>query len=494
MVSSVQNRKLQEAGFDLAALPAVHGGRSRRPNGRLFEAVITKIEILADTAAIILALLSAYGIYQVLELGNHYTYPITKLVGVACGFAITYVLLLERTGAYHPGNSLLRVRETERILRAGVQAALVAYAISYFTQFLFSRWLLALSFVAVPLFLIIEKQIIYSLVRYLHSWGYGVQRVVIYGAGLTGRRLFSALARSPKLGLEPVAFVDDNAELQGSDIFECSYHRRRSAHVAEGPLTRDLIRDYQADVVLVGIPSIGRPKFIEIISEASAAGASVCFVPYHVGPSVAWIDYADVDGLLLAWFKAPHTHDRYEVSKRIFDVVASILTLVVSLPLLLVIWALIRLTSPGPAIFSQERVGRGGAPFRMHKFRTMVSDAPAYSYSPTCADDPRITRLGRLLRRTSLDELPQIFNVLKGEMSLVGPRPEMPFIVDQYEPLHRQRLDAKPGITGLWQLSADRRYLIHENIEYDLYYIRNRSFFMDVAILLHTCFFAMRGV
>jgi lipopolysaccharide/colanic/teichoic acid biosynthesis glycosyltransferase len=130
----------------------------------------------------------------------------------------------------------------------------------------------------------------------------------------------------------------------------------------------------------------------------------------------------------------------------------------------------------------------------MFKFRTMRKEAPPYAYSPKEAEDRRITRLGRFLRRTSLDELPQLLNVVLGDMSLVGPRPEMPFIVDTYNERHFQRLQVKPGITGLWQLSGDRKYLIHENIEYDLYYVKHRNFFMDIAILLHTTIFAMRGV
>ena len=139
-------------------------------------------------------------------------------------------------------------------------------------------------------------------------------------------------------------------------------------------------------------------------------------------------------------------------------------------------------------------MGLNGRRFRMFKFRTMYTDAPTYAYSPKKSDDLRITRLGRLLRRTSLDELPQLLNVLMGSMSLVGPRPEMPFIVETYTERHSQRLQVKPGITGLWQLSGDRSYLIHENIEYDLYYIQHRNFFMDLAILLHTTIFAMRGI
>jgi lipopolysaccharide/colanic/teichoic acid biosynthesis glycosyltransferase len=153
------------------------------------------------------------------------------------------------------------------------------------------------------------------------------------------------------------------------------------------------------------------------------------------------------------------------------------------------------LDSPGPALFVQKRVGRHGRLFDIYKFRSMYTSASRYDFSPTTSFDPRITRLGRFLRRTCLDELPQLINVLTGTMSLVGPRPEMPFIVRNYNSRQRKRLQVTPGITGMWQLSADRALPIHENVEYDLYYIRNRTFFMDIAILVHTALFAVgRGV
>jgi lipopolysaccharide/colanic/teichoic acid biosynthesis glycosyltransferase len=142
----------------------------------------------------------------------------------------------------------------------------------------------------------------------------------------------------------------------------------------------------------------------------------------------------------------------------------------------------------------QDRIGHGGKPFKMYKFRSMYVTAQKYDRSPESGDDPRITPAGRFIRKTSLDELPQLINVLRGEMALVGPRPEMPYIVDQYDSHQAQRLNVKQGLTGIWQLSADRRYAIHESVEYDLYYIEHRCFFLDVAILLHTIAFAMKGV
>jgi len=162
-------------------------------------------------------------------------------------------------------------------------------------------------------------------------------------------------------------------------------------------------------------------------------------------------------------------------------------------PVLILVAVIVRLDSPGPVFFHQTRIGKKGVPFEMHKFRSMRVDSPQYGYHPTSAQDSRITRSGKWLRRTSLDELPQLLNVFRGQMSLVGPRPEMPFIVEKYDARQRQRLQVTPGITGLWQISADRAALIHENLQYDLYYIRNRNFFMDIALLLHTLMFAVRG-
>lgn len=182
----------------------------------------------------------------------------------------------------------------------------------------------------------------------------------------------------------------------------------------------------------------------------------------------------------------------YAFCKRAMDFAVAFLLLALLTPLLILIALLVRLDSPGPALFVQKRVGRNGALFNIYKFRSMYAGSAKYDLSPTTSHDPRITRIGRLLRRTSLDELPQLLNVLFGNMSLVGPRPEMPFIVQHYNARQQQRLSVTPGITGLWQLSPYRGSPIHHNIEYDLYYIQKRTFGMDIAILLQTLFFTMR--
>jgi exopolysaccharide biosynthesis polyprenyl glycosylphosphotransferase len=296
------------------------------------------------------------------------------------------------------------------------------------------------------------------------------------------------------LGLDPVVVVDHDPDLAGQKIFEPWYRRERSVAVQTGPVTADLLRQQRAGAVVVAVPSISNEQLSAIMAQALEANVLAAFVPNHSLLSDAWIEHADIDGLLISSLGHVKEQPLYSGFKRVFDVLFAGLTLVFTLPVGAIIAALIKAESPGPAIFIQQRVGLNGRLFKVYKFRTMYSDAPQYSYSPQAPSDERITKFGRFLRRTSLDELPQILNVLKGDMSLVGPRPEMPFIVQEYQPHHWLRLRVKPGITGLWQLSADRAFLIHENLDYDLYYIRNQGFFMDIAILLHTFFFAMRGI
>ena len=202
--------------------------------------------------------------------------------------------------------------------------------------------------------------------------------------------------------------------------------------------------------------------------------------------------------------------------KRLMDLFISTLLLLLFSPVLLIIAVLIKLDSRGPAIFTQMRIGverrrdhlQGrcekelweldnrfrnrrtknfrGRPFKIYKFRSMTADAPKYEKSPSTVKDDRLTRIGRFLRQTSLDELPQLINVLKGEMSLVGPRPEMPFLVVEYNDYHAIRLQMKPGVTGLWQLYGRRDVPIHQNLSFDLEYIRHWSLALDVRIVVRT--------
>jgi exopolysaccharide biosynthesis polyprenyl glycosylphosphotransferase len=475
---------------DPGAVPSI----ARRTSASPFRSYLTKAEVVADFLTVVGAIIFGYFLYSSMGWGKHVHYPRSVVVAASATFAAVIALMLDRVGAYSSGTSLLRVRETEHVLRVSMQAIGFVFAASFFTSFLFSRWLLVIVLGLVPLFLFLEKHLVYLLVQSLHTKGYGLGRVLIYGSGSTGRRVYSVLRRSPKLGLEPVAFVDDSSARVGSAIFELGYENRSSASVVHGPLTRTLVASWAADLVIIAIPSLQHEKFQQAVEESLAANARVSFVPSNLLHSDPLVGFQDIDGVLLASFSPNPRRFLYERAKRVFDFLGAAVLLVAGCPLFLLLALLIKADSKGPVLFRQKRVGLKGRRFRMFKFRTMYTYAPVYAYSPRESDDGRITRVGRFLRRTSLDELPQLLNVLLGSMSLVGPRPEMPFIVQTYTERHAQRLQVKPGITGLWQLSGDRNYLIHENLEYDLYYIQHQSFFMDIAILLHTSIFAMRGI
>jgi lipopolysaccharide/colanic/teichoic acid biosynthesis glycosyltransferase len=183
----------------------------------------------------------------------------------------------------------------------------------------------------------------------------------------------------------------------------------------------------------------------------------------------------------------------YDLLKRIIDIILSIAVLIILSPLFLVIPIITLIESPGPAIIRQRRVGISGKVFNLYKFRSMKGDV-GYDFSPIRKNDKRVTKIGQYLRRTGIDEIPQFLNVLKGDMSVVGPRPEMEFIVEKYNDLERKRLLVKPGITGLWQIKADRRKLIHENINFDLNYIESRSLYLDLAIMAETAIFMIKSI
>ncbi len=183
----------------------------------------------------------------------------------------------------------------------------------------------------------------------------------------------------------------------------------------------------------------------------------------------------------------------YLFSKRLFDILFSSAVIVCTLPVTMLVALGIRLDSCGPIFFSQQRVGKDGKLFTIYKFRSMQCHSPKYACTPVDdCQDSRVTRVGKILRQSGLDELPQFFNVLRGDMSVVGPRPEMPFLVEQYNDRERARLYVTPGITGPWQLSAARCQPICENLQYDEEYIRRRSMGYDLLIVAKTAILTLK--
>lgn len=467
-------------------------GRTTRAES--FLAIVTLIELIADFLTCFWAVNGAYLIYHMLRIGKQVEYPERDVAAVGVIAGLSVVLLLHKDGAYRGGTSLLRIRETERAIRVPTESLMLLVPIGFLFSIHMSRAVFLLALLLTPFLLILQKQAVFSLVQLFHACGYGTNRVVIYGAGDSGRRVLSSLMQSPKLGLLPVAVIDDNAALSGTPFYELGYYKKRTIRIHNGPLSPEILRSFRCNLLVIAIPSLSFEKYDALLNVAKQAGVGVASVP---GPGLhqqRWMDPIDLGDLLLTSTTAAVAPWGYEAAKRTIDLAISICLLLILSPVFLLIALLTRFDSPGPVLFVQQRVGKDGRLFKMYKFRSMHMAAQKYEVSPVAASDPRITTIGRFIRRTSADELPQLFNVILGNMSLVGPRPEMPFIVESYTAFQRQRLQVVPGITGLWQLSADRGAHIHQNIWYDLYYIRHRSTFLDAAILLHTLMFAMRGV
>jgi len=462
--------------------------------GGYFARALASGEKLFDLVAVAAAIYAADTLtHRLRPFSRGLHSPSTALL-LAAGFGLAFVLLLERHGGYRPCLSLLGIRETERVLRVTLQTFSVALVTAYFCAAPVSRLTIGFAVFLVPVFLTLEKWEVHNLLRILRSKGHGTRRAVILGTGSAARRIYTALVSSPKFGVDPVAFVEEGATTETTEIYECSYRRKHSAKVLPGPLSPELFRQLDTSVLVIAEPMIDKETMLLTAGQAAESGVTTYFAAEDfVGPGL-WLDYAELDGIMLARVSRGAPRGLYTAGKRIFDIVVALAGAVCFAPLIVAIAILLKKTSPEPVFFRQERVGKAGRRFTIYKFRTMYQEAPDYGYSPGQVDDPRVTPLGRLLRRTSLDELPQLLNVLLGQMSIVGPRPEMPFIVEQYTAVQRQRLTVKPGMTGLWQISADRAFLIHENLEYDLYYVRHRSLFMDLAILLHTLWFAPRGI
>ena len=254
-----------------------------------------------------------------------------------------------------------------------------------------------------------------------------------------------------------------------------------------------LLGEKKISEVFIALPESKEEDVMGLLSELDRLG-----VPYHVVPRFYHlmthrVRIQSLDSIPLISRVERRSGFVSSFGKRLLDILISLLVLTVGAAFFVVPMIMIKRESPGSAFFIQTRVGRNGQRFRMVKFRTMHENSSSAAHSPDSPYDPRVTRIGRFLRRYSLDELPNFLNVLKGEMSLVGPRPEMPFIVDSYSSMQRERLRAKPDITGLWQISYARGEAIHENLDYDLYYIENQSLLLDIVIMSLTLFAVVKG-
>jgi exopolysaccharide biosynthesis polyprenyl glycosylphosphotransferase len=353
-----------------------------------------------------------------------------------------------------------------------------------------SRLIYAYDAAIVILLLGLSRWLIREILGLLRKRGIGVERVLIVGAGETGRALIRSIVAQPELGFQLVGFVDDAPDKANTDL-------GRIKALGDTNHVGDLIGRLSIDQVIISLPWMAHRKVLSIIAQCERQKVRVRMVPDLFQLSLGHVDIDAMNGLPLIGVREPPISGWNLAVKRGIDVVGAALGLLLLSPILLPVALLIRLDSPGSVLFRQARVGKGGKEFTVFKFRTMVQGAENIQEQLRASnqtadpwfklrDDPRRTRIGKFLRRSSIDELPQLLNVLRGEMSLVGPRPGMPVEVAKYQPWHMKRLQASPGMTGLWQVSGRSELTFDEMVLLDLYYIENWSLVLDFKILLRT--------
>jgi Undecaprenyl-phosphate glucose phosphotransferase len=351
-----------------------------------------------------------------------------------------------------------------------------------------SREYLAVFIILNIVFMSCYRYAVKMTLRNLRKKGYNKQFVLILGAGSLGRNFYDKVQLQPDLGVEVIGFLDD-------------FHmKHEEGHSHYKPILgvidnlENILQSVIVDEVIIALPLAAHDKYGKIINVCEKAGIRTMIIPdfYDILPARPYFDhFAGIP--LINVRDIPLDDMGNRLAKRAFDIVFSLLAIIITSPVLIVVSIIIKLTSPGPIIFKQERVGLNRRIFSMYKFRSMRQASQQIADTGwTTENDTRKTKIGAFIRKTSLDELPQFFNVLFGHMSVVGPRPERPFFVEQFKeeiPKYMVKHHIRPGITG-WAQSNGLRgdTSIQERISLDIFYIENWTFLFDIKIIWLTIY------
>ena len=403
----------------------------------------------------------------------------------AGGFSITWLVSEWLFGLDEPGYAWSLWTEVADVSRAVLVMAIAVFSVLFVGKIPdVSRQFLLWLFGAQAIVTIVERGLLWRLLTALRRSGVGRRHVLVVGTGTIAQAYADQFEARPQLGFRVIGHVGPAGSVTRPILGSLD-------------ALEDIIHWHVVDELLVCLDAADAELLGPVLSLGQEEGKVVRLPIDAMTALLGRGRIETLDGLpILSITNSP---DRVLglLAKRLVDVAASALVLVLLSPFILVIAILVKLQDRGPVFFRQTRIGLHGRPFKMIKFRTMVPNAeaqldelagrneiigPAFKLS----DDPRVTRFGRLLRRTSLDELPQFWNALIGQMSIVGPRPPLPGELAGYDLWHRRRLSMKPGITGLWQVSARRIEDFDHWVELDLSYIDQWSFWLDLKIMLRT--------
>lgn len=402
-----------------------------------------------------------------------------------------YLILNAAFGLYAPKRVSGRRAEFSKIFRANTIGLLLFTMILFLgakNQYLyhFSRRLVLLFYVFSILFETAERYGIRFVLRDIRKRGFNLKHILLIGYSHAAEGYIDRVNANPQWGYQVRGILDDNRE-RGYE-----YHGVRIiGTIANLPM----ILSYNSlDEIAITLSLKEYAKLQAIVRDCEKSGVHTKFIPdyYNVIPTIPYME--DLDGLPVINIRhVPLTELHNMIIKRIVDIVGALVGLVLFSPVMLVTAIAVKATSRGPVIFSQERVGLHNKPFHMYKFRSMeVQSDEEEEKEWTTRHDPRVTRVGKIIRKTSIDEMPQFWNVLKGDMSLVGPRPERPFFVEKFKeeiPHYMIKHQVRPGLTGWAQVNGFRGDTsIEKRIEYDLYYIENWTVGFDFKIMFLTVF------
>lgn len=393
---------------------------------------------------------------------------------------VCWLIVMARFGFYRHHERIASLNAPGAILWSVVWMVVACMVYNMLFKPSFGRAVIAFFAMGVTLYLLVSRTFFRVLKKWAVEHGHGRVRVLVVGGQDLGRETMLRIREHPDIGFRMVGFVKIRPEDSRDTIFD---------YPALGTLDHliPIIQRYQVEEVFFADADLDEEAVFGLIEEVHAHCRVTCKVVanmLYVIINRAKVD--EVTGLPVVAFHRRALSALQAGFKRGMDLVFGItLGFFLVFPSLLFA-LLIRLDSSGPVLFAHERVGRGGRLFKMYKFRTMYHHCDPYAEAPQNQEDSRVTRFGRFLRRTSLDEMPQLLNILRGDMSIVGPRPEMPFIVERYKPWQRARLQAKPGLTGLWQVAGRKNLPLHLNLEYDFYYVKNQSLALDGEVILRT--------
>ena len=353
-----------------------------------------------------------------------------------------------------------------------------------FKQNDFSRTMIAIFAVLNVILTTIAHALLRNLLRYIRKKGYNIKHILLVGYSRAAEGYISRILENPQWGYDVTGVLDDYVPL------DTSYHGVKVVG------TIDQLGEYlekgSYDEITITLPLDYYDRLEELVAQCEKSGVHTKFIPDYQSlfPSNPYTE--DVQGLPVINIRyVPLTNSFNRMAKRLVDIVGSLIAIILFSPLMIVSAIAVKLSSKGPIIYKQERIGLNGEPFMMYKFRTMKVQTEAEEKKGwTTKDDPRVTRIGSILRRTSIDEMPQFFNILFGKMSLVGPRPERPQFVEKFKeqiPRYMVKHQVRPGLTGWAQINGYRGDTsIRKRIDYDIYYIENWSMLFDIKILLGT--------